>query len=390
MGHGQSHAAVPNNDHQSHYYARFGNNDRDNLDSPFVSHEQKCNNKLLKMSFNGLWSVFQPYGVTPSPRIGHFHSYDPERGMVYVGYGTGENGTLLNDVWALETTTQRWKHINVSGYRASPRTGCSGVFWRDHILVFGGYTNKEYVSDLHAISCVDGKCNQIQTRGFCPPPRQYPVLGVYENRFYVWGGFDGGYPSELYILNLDTLDWTKYNTGVSGRSSCPYTVVGSDVYSYGGSKYSTMLHIDMRNNTVEEIECGGSPPPPDSINSGMAATPDTIFWFGAIPKAEFGFVYAYDIHKKWWFIFHVRPDNDTVGMADGRVDTFGLFQLPLIHSHTMQYETRTRTVLCVLGAPFKNPPPTVAVQIGLAIPVMHLRDDMLQILSNTLPTNIDA
>ncbi|EAY02224.1 Kelch motif family protein [Trichomonas vaginalis G3] len=369
------------NDHQSHYYARFGNEEmKGELSSPFVQYEQKCNNKLLKMSFYGLWSVYQPYGVTPTPRVGHFHSYDPDRALVYVGYGCQEGCKLQNDVWALETTTQKWHHIEVKGYHASPRTGCSGVFWRGHILVYGGYTEEEYVGDLHAISCEDGNCEQLHTTGEVPPPRQYPILGVYENRFYVWGGYNGTYPSDLYVLDLDTLVWKSYKTNIQGRSSAPYTVVGSDIYSYGGSKTATMLHIDMTTNTVEEISGGGSPPQPDSVNAGMAATPDTIYWFGAIPNAEFGFVYAYDISRKWWFIFHVRPDGDTVGMADGRVDSFGLFQLPLIQYHTMQYESRTRTVLCVLGTPLKNPPPTVAVQLGDAIPAIHLRQDMLDAL----------
>lgn len=361
-------------------YARLSQAPKRNA-RPHVSYEQRCNNRLIKVGFHGLWSAIDPPILeTPCARIGHFHAYDRENSRVYIGYGLDETETTLDDVWYLDLIKRKWTKIEISGYTPSPRTGASAVFNGRYIFVFGGYNRPNYFSDLHAIDVTTGECTQIETKGIEPSPRTNALMGYYNNKIFIWGGFDRTFPTLLHTLDIDTLEWTEKESGICGRRTAPYTIIDSDLYSYGSSKTTSMLHIDMKNGTIEEIPCTGAAPSCSAQCASMASTKETIFWFGGRVEAEYGFIYAYDIANHWWFVFHARPDGESVNYSDGATDEFGLFQIPLLWSYSMQYEEKTRELVGILGSPMKSPPPLFIVGISEALGVMHLRDDLLSVL----------
>ena len=357
---------------------------------PHVSYEQRCNNKLLKVGFNGVWSVANPaISNCPCSRIGHFHTYDPLTNKEYIGYGLDSKEHTLNDVWCIDLIKRKWEKVEITGYIPEPRTGSSAVFNKGIIYIFGGYSMPTYYADLHCINVNTGVCTQIQTTGSIPTPRTSPLLGYYNNKMYVWGGFDRTFPTELYTLDFTTMTWTSKDTNLTGRTTAPYTIIDSDLYSYGASRASTVLHIDLKNGFIEEIPCIGSCPPDSVQCAGMAATKEILFWFGGKSEADFGFVYAYDIRSSWWFIFQMRPDGESVSFNDGVIDEFGLFQIPHIWSYSMQYEHKTRELIGLFGFPMKEPPPIFIVGISEALGVIHLRDDMLSIIRRALPKDAE-
>jgi hypothetical protein len=91
-------------------------------------------------------------------------------------------------------------------------------------------------------------------------------------------------------------------------------------------------------------------------------------------------MYACDVTRMWWFVFHIMPDGETVSLADGSVSQLGLFMLPRIHSCAICYAEEKRQIVAFLGYPEKDPPPLFVVSCGEALGVINLRDDMLSAL----------
>ena len=339
--------------------------------------------RILKMGFAGIWSDIIPSSLPPIPRTGNFSAYDAENHIVYIGYGIANNDELLSDVWSLNTLTLQWSNVKLSGTLFSPRSGSRALFHDGKIIIFGGYSEPDYYSDLHFIDVSTGIVSPIETTGDLPQPRTSPILALYNNKFYVWGGYNGQWPSSLSVLDLNSLIWTEYPTEISGRTNIPFIQIDNIVYSYGGSRSGGLLLLDLDNNNVRVEKTRGAEPPYSVMGSGMVQIEKFLIFFGGRASSNWTLMYACDITKKWWFVFHVLPDGETVTYSDGTVSDTGIFMLPRIHDFGVIYEEQKRKIIAFLGAPERNPSPLFVVSVAPALSVIHLRDDMSDVLYAT-------
>ena len=97
------------------------------------------------------------------------------------------------------------------------------------------------------------------------------------------------------------------------------------------------------------------------------------------PCNDWTLVYACDLTKMWWFVFHITPDEETVTLADGAVIDIGLILLPRIHSFGVVYVPEKREIVAFMGSN-KDPPPLFVLGIGFAMGFINLREDMLGML----------
>jgi hypothetical protein len=236
------------------------------------------------------------------------------------------------------------------------------------------------MGDLHTIDVNTGEVSLVSTTGSGPSPRSTPIVAVYANRLYVWGGFNGESPSELNVLDLATLSWTQHPQEVTGRTAVPSVIVGNVLYSYGGSKSGLMLCLNFERAEIQTRETIGAEPPSGVMSAGMVRVDKYLFFFGGRANNDWTLMYACDIGRMWWFIFHVVPDGETVSAADGSVSDSGLFMLPRIHSFSMCYVKETKQIVAFLGHPEKDPPPLFVVSCSEALGIIHLREDMLAAL----------
>ncbi len=66
------------------------------------------------------WAPVTPSGAaTPQPRV--CHAAAMVRDKVYIFGGVAQNGTLLNDLWCLDTDTSQWSRANTYGTVPVPR-----------------------------------------------------------------------------------------------------------------------------------------------------------------------------------------------------------------------------------------------------------------------------
>ncbi|EAX86142.1 Kelch motif family protein [Trichomonas vaginalis G3] len=341
----------------------------------------KTKQKIVKSAFSGIWSTFSPSSIAPSPRTGHFTVHDIENRKVYIGYGMLESGEIVFDLWCLSLNNLQWNMMKISGESITPRTGAKAAFYKNSIIIFGGFADSTYYSDIHYINLETLQLKFLQTTGNLPVPRSSPIMEVINDKLYIWGGFNGNWISDLSVLDLQTLEWSNYPQNIIGRANIPSVVYGKHILAYGGSKSGGLLDIDTQNNIVQIIQTTGPAPPPAALASGMVLIQDHLIFFGGRTEFEGSLVYAYNISKRWWFVFHVLPDGQTASLEDGTISDMGLFMIPKFHSFSAVYDANTRTILSFLGEPYLSYPVIHKFEVAEALAYLNLREDMTDILN---------
>ncbi|KAH0787086.1 Kelch motif family protein [Histomonas meleagridis] len=350
--------------------------------SPISKCQNVYNKKIVKSAFEGIWSVTTPDSSGPCSRTGNFYVYDNYSHTAYIGYGLSGKHEPLFDLWALDTFTRKWREIKLTGLKLSGRIGSRSCLIGTHLVIFGGYSEPNYFGDLHTIDINTGEVQLVVTKGQPPTPRSTPITAIYNNKFYVWGGFNGNWPNELNVLDFSNMTWTQYPQGAGGRTAVPSAIIGNKLYSYGGSKSGGMIEIDFDNNTVNVRQTIGSEPPSNVMGAGMVKIENYLIYFGGKAKNEYTLMYGCNTKKMWWFLFYILPDGESVTVNDGKVNDIGIFMVPRIHSFSVCYVPEKRELVAFLGYPTKDPPQLFLVNIGQAMGVVHLQDDLLSMLSD--------
>jgi hypothetical protein len=335
---------------------------------------------LLKTGFTGVWSLLISETLGPRARTGHFTCYDEAAHLAYFGHGLSADSRPLFDLWCLETLTYRWRPIPLTGSVLCGRSGTRGALVGRRIVLFGGYSEPNYFGDLHTIDVQTGEIQLIQTNGPEPSPRSTPIVAAHGGRLYVWGGFNGEWPSELSVLDFSDMTWRQYPQVVAGRTGVPWVIRDNFLYSYSGSKSGGLLVMDLETFRISVKETIGAEPQSAVMGAGMVGIGKYLIFYGGRANNDWTLMYACDVTTLWWFVFHVVPDGETVSLADGSVSESGLFMLPRLHSFGFCYEPQARQVIAFLGHPEKDPPPLFIVSCGEAMSVINLRDDMIAAL----------
>ncbi|KAK8853782.1 hypothetical protein M9Y10_016325 [Tritrichomonas musculus] len=340
--------------------------------------------KIIHTAFNGIWSVVAPERISPQSRSGHFTVVDEENQIAYIGYGTSSNGEPLCDFWAFDLSAYTWRNIKLVGNGASPRNGARAVLFNNKIYIFGGFLSGVYTNELQSIDIQTGTVTVLETKGDIPERRSVAIMGLYNGKIFVWGGYNGQWLNSIHILDINTMVWSTIPTNEKGRSGVPSVVVDYNLISYGGSHTDGLFTINMADPKIKIVPTTGFAPQSEVMNAGMVRANNLVFYFGGKDKnSNYTILYALDYDKKWWFIFHVKPDGESVTMLDGNVSDNGIFMLPRIHSFGVAYSKVHRTIVAFLGLPYSDPPNLFLISIGEALGFINLRNDMSDALRYT-------
>ncbi|KAG8447911.1 hypothetical protein GDO86_015141 [Hymenochirus boettgeri] len=173
--------------------------------------------------------------------------------------GMVEYGKYSNDLYELQASRWEWKRLKAkapkNGPPPCPRLGHSFSLVGSKCYLFGGlandsedpknniprYLNDLYILELRPGSGVVGWDIPI-TYGILPPPRESHTAVVYtdkdkKSRLVIYGGMSGCRLGDLWILEIDTLTWSKPNlNGVAPlpRSLHSATTIMNKMYVFGG------------------------------------------------------------------------------------------------------------------------------------------------------------
>lgn len=358
-------------------------NDNDMMAIPTTtSNTFSHSEKIYTMGFNAKWSMFLPNSITPRPRTSHFMVYLPDKNIAVVGYGIDGKDILLNDLWALDLNQMKWKSLDFDNQSIVPRNGTTAVLVGSKIYLFGGFSGNAYLADLHTIDLSNFKVEHINLPDQNKPSgRIGHVMAENNGQILIWGGYNGDWLSDLWIFNVATNQWREIPTDVKGRTSAAYASHGDFLYIFGAAATDSLLRFSWKSEKMELIKSTGSPPPSELSAASMIAVDRFLLLFGGkLEKKKYGLMYGFDTVKSRWFIFHVIPDGVSTVLVDGMIDKNGRFMVPRIWSASIVYRKNKRDVVLFLGAPLLEPPNLCVVQLGDALSILHVENDLLDTL----------
>lgn len=142
--------------------------------------------------------------------------------------GTSGTYTVFDDLWAFDMATDTWTQLAEGGPPA--RSNHTMVVAGDRLILFGGNDSDDGLtfgplSDLWAYDLNAGTWSELRYSGDDPGARLFHSATVSDDgaTLYVYGGGDenaffGPFFKDLYALDLNSLVWTRLD---SGRSNAP-------------------------------------------------------------------------------------------------------------------------------------------------------------------------
>jgi hypothetical protein len=280
-----------------------------------------CMAALVLMAGNGLFSTDKPY-VHPSARGYSCMMYDWTSGNAYLLGGVEETGWyyLLNDVWAFNTFTQRWRKIfedtDGSSFNAFQAEAMTIDSKAKKILVYANlwwdYTAETWIFDLG-----NGTFKNI-TSGTEPASRwgARMVYDIKSQRALLFGGsdnYDYHTYNETWAYDFKTNTWSNMNPAVSPPphhyGAMVYLPFEDKVVLFGGYDiYADVVRgetwvYDFNSNTWTNMNPAISPPPRVYHTMEWDVSSNQAILFGGVSylyEPVLNDTWAYDYKRNEW------------------------------------------------------------------------------------------
>jgi N-acetylneuraminic acid mutarotase len=207
---------------------------------------------------------------SPPPSARSLHTASMWNDCMFV-FGGFDGVERRNDMHVFNFTTKTWRLVdNATGSPPTPRDRHSSVVYRNCLYIFGGFDGHARTNDLYQFDIETSHWTQIlpsTLESTIPTPRHSHSAIVYNDNMIVYGGYDGGYRSDLHKYSFSTNTWTRLDP--SGRSPRPRyratCVVHRDqCYLHGGhdgTRHLMDTHVyDFLKNSWRQVEAKGTPP----------------------------------------------------------------------------------------------------------------------------------
>ena len=185
-------------------------------------------------------------GPLPPARSAHGATVHGKKLWIFAGY---DGNTRLNDMWAIDLTSQspQWEQINQLG--DNPPTCCNFPVANvgDSMYVFSGQSGAKITNNLYEFKFQQCCWVRIPTEHLLrtdasPPQRRYGhSMVAYGQRLYVFGGAaDGILDNEVHCFDVSSQCWSVIKPSVesqvpSGRVFHTSAVCGDSMYIFGGT-----------------------------------------------------------------------------------------------------------------------------------------------------------
>ncbi|KAN0120947.1 hypothetical protein V8E52_004216 [Russula decolorans] len=177
-------------------------------------------------SFPGVGSYIQyeptPVNEKPLPRADHVSVTTEGRIIVF---GGNSSQHYYNDTWSFDISTRKWTELQCTGSIPSPRRSHAAILVDDVMYVFGGFSMDEgYLDDLYALQLSTQRWFKFHNVGPSPHRRSHHSMASDGTRVFVLGGYSKGARSEEISLihHFDTSMYIRF-VDLSGQSSKPRT-----------------------------------------------------------------------------------------------------------------------------------------------------------------------
>ncbi|CAK81295.1 unnamed protein product (macronuclear) [Paramecium tetraurelia] len=201
----------------------------------------------------------------------------------------------------------------------------TSVHYKNQIFIFGGYDSKKNHNDIHIYK--DGNWTKCKANGKIPESRNGHTATVVDNKMYVIGGWLGSgiYASrDVYVLDLDCLNWTLVNT--MGEVPGPCNMHSADqigqlifIFRGGdGKDYLNDLHsFNTKTNMWKLVQTAENQRPPPRANHSSAVWQNKLLIFGGWDGSKrLNDLHCYDVTtNKWCELKPIQSPSARAGMC---------------------------------------------------------------------------
>ncbi|CAD8124604.1 unnamed protein product [Paramecium sonneborni] len=201
----------------------------------------------------------------------------------------------------------------------------TSIHYKNQIFIFGGYDSKKNHNDIHIYK--DGIWTKCKANGKIPESRNGHTATLVENKMYVIGGWlgSGTYASkDVYVLDLDSLNWTLVNTMGEVPGPCNMhsaDLIGQLIYIFrggDGKDYLNDLHsFNTKTNMWKLIQTVDNQRPPPRANHCSSVCQNKLFIFGGWDGSKrLNDLFCYDVTtNKWIELKPLQSPSARAGMC---------------------------------------------------------------------------
>ncbi|KAL3760521.1 hypothetical protein ACHAWU_001856 [Discostella pseudostelligera] len=254
---------------------------------------------------------------------------DSSRMYLFGGYN---GSTWLNDLWMFDIDTQKWtciqessEGISTSAVVAAPnnnpgqesesssnsalvqalqrmatqrtvvvgvvpthRFGYVSVVHNNKFVLFGGFDGVRWLNDMYEFDLQTNVWKRIAARGNLPSVRSCPAWAKDDRYVYIHGGYDGvERKADFFACDLSTYTWTELpckGTAPSPRYFHSCCIHGNKLYTYGGyngtDRLADMLAYDFETNHWTEVDCSNGERPSGRSSLVAQVYENCLYIFG--------------------------------------------------------------------------------------------------------------
>ncbi|CAD8206642.1 unnamed protein product [Paramecium octaurelia] len=215
----------------------------------FGGYDSKKNHNDIHIYRDGQWTKCKANGKIPESRNGHSATV-VENKMFVIGGWLGSGTYASGEVYVLDLDTLTWTLVNSIGEIPGPCNMHSADLIGQLIYIFRGGDGKDYLNDLHSFNAKTNIWKFIQTpEKDKPPPRANHSSTVWENKLFIFGGWDGKKRlNDLYCYDTSSNKWSELNAAYSpsARAGMCMTTMDNNIYLFGGSGPQTTCFGDLQ------------------------------------------------------------------------------------------------------------------------------------------------
>ena len=197
-------------------------NENNKLNSNVYLYNQKILERMIYLEINDfikgsvylLCDYFRPAKLFPESRDSFCMNYDPISNCIYLFSGNSCD-ISSNQLWKFNNSKLMWSKIKSNNYISEPRSGHTGVLYKNKYIIFGGqFMHKGGFAELDMFNFETNTWINASTNCLFFKLRRNHIACLIGQQMFIHGGIDknGEYLDDSYLLNLTpNLSWTKAN-----------------------------------------------------------------------------------------------------------------------------------------------------------------------------------
>jgi len=205
------------------------------------------------------WSSNSNFSLnSPPPLSDHSVVFDSTNGEMYVFGGKTLDGTVSNNLWALNIRENKWILVlngsSIANPIPSPRMAHTAVLTQDAMIIFGGSSGKQILNDIWKLDLERLSWQQLIIPNG-PSLRAYHSCVVYQNQMLVFGGFDGEKElNDLWSFDLVAHRWNSLGKApIVPRSGHVAVMKGNSMIVFGGEGLSAGSYSCLKDLWIYNI-----------------------------------------------------------------------------------------------------------------------------------------